>query len=280
VTDDVKISMYCPKCGTQYRVPETTRGKKVRCKKCGEVFSADMVEMEPVEEDMVEVMEDVKILTFCPKCGAQYRVSETTLGKQVQCKKCGAVFTVAGMVEMDLVEEEEPQFDEEPQEEVQRSTGFHKQRIALAIAAGAGVGSIFLPWYSLFGVGISGTQTEGWWLIPVLFAPALILAFVGNRSKPLVGALRLIAVIPAVLASVIGVGMIADLQSKLKDVPKDNPFAEVMAMGVKAGIGLYLFIAAGLALMFIAWVCAYGGKSGERKCRNVRYATSRNRRRR
>ena len=69
----------------------------------------------------------------------------------------------------------------------------NKQRIVLAVASGFGMLATFLPWItkSFFGIkiqSISGTNMEGGigWISFVFFALTLIIAFLGNRAKPLV----------------------------------------------------------------------------------------------
>ena len=41
------IKVVCPDCGTAYKVPSTALGKRVKCKKCGEVFEAEAAEATP-----------------------------------------------------------------------------------------------------------------------------------------------------------------------------------------------------------------------------------------
>jgi len=139
---------------------------------------------------------------------------------------------------------------------VQRQDGLslHRQRIAIACAAGVGMIATFLPWVKAPIVGtVDGTAGDGW-ITFGLYAVALIVSFVGDRRKLLSGGKRLGAIIPAVLASLIGIWKIVDFRARMSDVPKDNPFAEAFAHTVQLGIGLYLVVIAGIVLVVLAFV--------------------------
>jgi hypothetical protein len=47
------IQTACPGCGTPCLVPDALRGKKVRCKKCQQVFLTDPPDPEPIEVEPV-----------------------------------------------------------------------------------------------------------------------------------------------------------------------------------------------------------------------------------
>jgi len=139
---------------------------------------------------------------------------------------------------------------------VQRQEGLslHRQRIAIACAAGVGMIATFLPWVKAPIVGtVDGTAGDGW-ITFGLYAVALIVAFVGDRRKLLSGGKRLGAIIPAALASLIGIWKIVDFRARMSDVPKDNPFAEALAQTVQLGVGLYLVVIAGIVVVIFTFV--------------------------
>jgi len=80
------------------------------------------------------------------------------------------------------------------------------------------------------------------------------MAFVGDRRKLLLGGKRFGAIIPAALASLIGIWTIVDFRARMSDVPKDNPFAEAFAQTVQLGMGLYLVVIAGIVLVVFTFV--------------------------
>lgn len=136
----------------------------------------------------------------------------------------------------------------------QEGLSLHRQRIAIACAAGMGMIATFLPWVKAPILGtVDGTAGDGW-ITFGLYAVALIMAFVGDRRELLSGGKRLGAVIPAALASVIGIWKIVDFKARMSDVPKDSPFAEALAQTVQLGAGLYLVVIAGIALVVLSFV--------------------------
>jgi hypothetical protein len=101
--------------------------------------------------------------------------------------------------------------------------GLHKQRLAIAIAAGIGMLATFMPWAQMPIVGsVDGTAGDGW-ITLALFLPALILALRGDRMTPLIGSARLGAAIPAGIAALIGVWKIVEFQSKMAEMRADMP---------------------------------------------------------
>ena len=132
--------------------------------------------------------------------------------------------------------------------------GFHIQKAALGIAAMVGCLCTFLPWVTVPVVGtVYGTAGDGW-ITLVLFIPALVFAAIGIRLEPISGWKWFAAAVPPVLASLIGVGKIVDLNSRLSNMragAADNPFGAAMANMAAATIqtrfGLYLLVLAGLA---------------------------------
>jgi hypothetical protein len=75
---------------------------------------------------------------------------------------------------------------------------FHKQRLAILMAAGLGMVATFLPWWYVPIIGaISGTKGDGW-LTLALFAPAVIATLLDCTSLPMLESLRLAAIIQRV----------------------------------------------------------------------------------
>ncbi len=134
--------------------------------------------------------------------------------------------------------------------------GFHKQRLAILIAAGLGMVATFLPWVHAPIIGaVAGTRGDGW-ITLVLFAPAMIAALIGSTSLPLTGAQRLAVVLPAGIAGLIGVWKIIDFNIRMAQLQDDSPFAAALSLSVDIGIGLYLLVVAGGTVPIVAWVLA------------------------
>jgi len=115
----------------------------------------------------------------------------------------------------------------------------HKQRIAIASGAVAGMFGTFLPWAHLpiTGAAISGTAFGPYegvigWLTLVLFTIILLLILRGDRRQILRGGKSLAAAYCAALAVLVG-GM---------------KTREVVSMRYGIGIGLYIMLAAGFAI--------------------------------
>jgi len=66
------------------------------------------------------------------------------------------------------------------------------------------------------------------------------------------GGLRIGAIIPPLVASVIGILKIVEFKSKMSDIG-DNPFAEALKSTVAIDYGLYLMVVAGLVLPVLAF---------------------------
>lgn len=129
----------------------------------------------------------------------------------------------------------------------------HTQRIVVLICGVLGALVTFLPWATVPIIGtISGTVGDGW-ITLALFLPAVGLVLAGDRARPLAGGARLGAVIPAALASALGVWKIIDFNSAMQ-APEDNPFAEALSAGVSVGAGLYLVALMGVAIAISSFV--------------------------
>lgn len=126
----------------------------------------------------------------------------------------------------------------------------HKQRIAIISCAGAGALGTFLPWIHAPFVGtITGTAGDGW-ITLALFIPALVLGLMGATDRPRTGGALWGGLVPALLASLLGLWKIIDL--KLSFVVDDNPMTLAMARAVSIGIGLYAVLAAGIVMTILA----------------------------
>jgi hypothetical protein len=143
--------------------------------------------------------------------------------------------------------------------------GLHRQRFAIAVAAGLGVLATFLPWVHAPIVGsVLGTAGDGW-ITLALFLPALLLAFRGDRHLPLRGIRRMAATIPAGLAALIGLEKIDKIRHAFDEIPQDNVFAQVASLSTQIGVGIYLLIAAGFGLVALSWGLAkYSKKESNR----------------
>ena len=149
---------------------------------------------------------------FCPSCGAIIKKAAEI------CPKCGV-------------------------RQKEASIGINKQRIALAIASGLGMLATFLPWAtikseSLFNgtkfQSVSGADMGDGWVSFVFFALPLIIAFLGDHTKPL-------AKIKYLVANIGGFSLSFGLT-----FIKDNVTIDGL------GPGPVLVIIAGIAVYFIS----------------------------
>ncbi len=128
---------------------------------------------------------------------------------------------------------------------------YHKQRLAICVAAAVGMLSTFMPWVSVPLVGsFYGTQSGGW-LTFFLFIPALVVGLRGNKLKPIRGRQRLIAAIPAGLAGIIGISNIASLKNQSAS---SDLFAALSASMVRLEIGIFLLVVAAFTVCLVAWL--------------------------
>ncbi|MBX9623945.1 MAG: DUF4339 domain-containing protein [Gemmataceae bacterium] len=136
--------------------------------------------------------------------------------------------------------------------------GLHRQRFGVVVAAGAGMLATFLPWFHAPIVGaVYGAAGPGWKTL-VLFTPAVILALVGDQTRAVVGIRRLGAVIPAGIATLIGLRMLANISSRKGRIERGDSWEAMTELmgGVQPGAGLYLLVIAGIALVAFAWLLA------------------------
>lgn len=128
--------------------------------------------------------------------------------------------------------------------------GFHVQRAAFGAAAALGALATFMPWATVPIVGtIYGTAGDGW-ITLVLFIPAVVLAFLGDRKESVDGWKQFAVATPAAMASMIGLYKIVSFNATMADVragAAGNPLARALAMSVQIRFGLYLLVLAGAA---------------------------------
>lgn len=124
----------------------------------------------------------------------------------------------------------------------------HKQRLGVIVAAALGIVSAFLPWakVSLFGMSISAKGTDGGdgFLTIALFAVAGIFAFLGTDRTKAIDAGKVKTV--AIMGAVITVFMLLEL---------------LVFIGFSySGIGVYLSLIAGLAVLAVPFVIKDSGE--------------------
>lgn len=129
----------------------------------------------------------------------------------------------------------------------------NKQRNAILIVSGLGVLATFLPWVKAPIIGsVNGTDGDGW-ITLVLFAVPLAISLLGDKTKAITGGQLYGAILPALLAGIIGALKISDFNSKMAEIG-DNPFAKAMSDNVSIGMGLYLVVIAGFALPILGFL--------------------------
>lgn len=129
----------------------------------------------------------------------------------------------------------------------------HKQRLAIVIAAALGAVATFLPWVDIAYLGsVSGTWGDGWFTL-ILYIAVLVIGLLKDKSAPLTGGLMYGAIVPGILASIIGLYDFINITSRFSG-RGDNLFTAAVNSSISAGIGLYLVIAAGIAIPVVAFV--------------------------
>lgn len=137
--------------------------------------------------------------------------------------------------------------------------GFHRQRLSIVMAAVTGmIASFFLPWIhnpgEIHGVRFFLGADEGGVFTMILFIPALVLGLRGVRERAIVGRSRLVAIIPALIATVIGLIKFDHLRSESAEQMRNNAGVLFPQASLQIGIGLYITIAAGVTLIVSAWL--------------------------
>jgi hypothetical protein len=137
----------------------------------------------------------------------------------------------------------------------------NNQRIALAIAAGLGMLAIFMPWVNIPLLGaINGTQIPGGygWLPFAVFAIPLIIAFLGDRAKPLITNIKYVAAVPGLINAIVAIVEIIKLKQKMK-APDDDLFGQALSSVVSIGFGVYVIIIAGVSVCLISLFAKWFG---------------------
>lgn len=131
----------------------------------------------------------------------------------------------------------------------------HSQRVGIFLAAAAGMLGTFLPWMNIPIIGsITGTQGEGWfngWITFALFGFTLLLTLVGNKQSVLRGGQFLGAMLCSVAAGGIGLWKIIDFHTSIGDTASDNALSRVVGSVLSVGVGLYLIVGAGVAVILL-----------------------------
>jgi uncharacterized membrane protein YuzA (DUF378 family) len=132
-----------------------------------------------------------------------------------------------------------------------KEEAMHKQRIAVMVAALLGIIATFLPWATVAGVTITGSQVT--YITLGLCAIALILALLGDRSQPVASGMRIGIAVLGLLTGAYGAYQIMDMNKAVDRMAGMEGGAEI-ASGAAVGIGLYLVIAAGFLLLILPFM--------------------------
>jgi hypothetical protein len=130
----------------------------------------------------------------------------------------------------------------------------HQQRLAIVIAAAVGMLGTFLPWVSVPFLGsISGARGDGW-ISFVLFLVALLMALLGNKQSIMKGIQFVVAIVFGALAAALGVWKILDINSAMGETTAENPLSQSLGSIVSIGIGLYVIVVAGIAIILLGFI--------------------------
>jgi hypothetical protein len=121
----------------------------------------------------------------------------------------------------------------------------HKQRIIIIVIAGLGMLATFMPWIKAPIIGsVNGTDGDGW-ITLVLFAVALVMSLLGDRTQKIKTKKIYIASLVCIIAAVVGILDIIDINSSIEDIGS-GIFSE--ELNISVGYGLYLIVLAGIAI--------------------------------
>jgi len=128
----------------------------------------------------------------------------------------------------------------------------HRQRQFILLTAAVGMLCTFLPWVTIPILGsISGTKGDGWLTFALFFIPLLIV-LLGEKSQSISGKKLTAVILPAALASILGIWKIIDFNNKMGSARGNDAFSQFMGASVSIGVGLYLLVIAGIALTVVA----------------------------
>ena len=129
-----------------------------------------------------------------------------------------------------------------------------QQRLYVLIAAAAGMLGTFLPWVSapIIG-GISGTAGDGWFTF-ILFGVAVFVALQGDRTKNLDQKQFLAVCVTSGLAALFALWKIINFNNSMGQLAgRDGMFSGMFTSTVSIGVGLYLIVLAGIAVIGLAF---------------------------
>ena len=143
-----------------------------------------------------------------------------------------------------------------------QSSIMHRSRFAFLAAADLGIIATFLPWEKISVLGVvsetnSGTEivesvlgTKGvGWISLLLFAIAAIICFAGKRALPISTGKKWTVMVMGLFSCIIGVHTYLDITQKIVLNPQES--GGIMFES-SAGSGIYIVIAAGLALVLLS----------------------------
>ena len=120
----------------------------------------------------------------------------------------------------------------------------HKQRIIIIVIAALGILATFMPWVKAPIIGsVNGTDGDGW-ITLVLFAVALVISLLGDRTQKIETKKMYIASLVSIIAAVVGILDIIDIKSSMEDI--GGIFSG--ELNISVGYGLYLIVLAGIAI--------------------------------
>lgn len=286
--------LICPSCNATLQFGVDPTGKRVRCRGCGHRFVAAAEGGAPSPAGVPKARSDQKwFLAVGGKTSGPYSVDELrgfigegrVTAKSKVCPVGGKQWASVSATLPELLESPSsvpppPPPDEEdppmpgPRRERSAVGGsapvgawqIHPQRKFAAIAAGVGVVSVFLPWAHAPIVGsVQGVDGEDGWIVLGLFVVALAVLLAKERHRLPSKAQALWASIPSALAGLAVLYDMSSLKERLAHVGKQGMFGEMAAASVRIGIGLYIGIAAGIAVPVILYILGpklLGGTAG------------------
>ena len=124
----------------------------------------------------------------------------------------------------------------------------HKQRLIIMVISILGMLATFMPWVKAPLIGsVNGTEGDGWITLG-LFAVALVMSLLGDRTQKIVTKKIYIASIASIIAAVIGIWKIIDFNSSMNEITGDSIFGTTLDLNISIGYGLYLIVLAGIAI--------------------------------
>ena len=229
------IRFACPKCRKPLSAPEDKAGCKVPCPGCGQRLQIPAPP--PAKTRLGVLIPDVPDTRVQPPAAGPAATPAPAAYPEAILLDAGPVPARArGVFEgANLLQ------------------GLHNQRLAILAAAALGMLATFLPWVHVPILGaVSGARGDGWITLLFFLAP-LKYSLAGNMAAPVGGIDRWFAVIGAGVASLIGLGKISAVQARVADLARDNEVAQALSGAVEIGVGLYLVVAAGAAIVIAAW---------------------------